>query len=266
MFYIRDFFSVGILSFFFNWLFIVALTARSYRDCHWFSVFGMVLYWYIFEIQQSQMRFFFIHGRHLSGRVQCNHRPRPRCEQTWAQATPSIMRDICRSVSNVVTGPLRRYQSWQSPWIDPWILNHETRPHLWATVWVQITMLGNLSHHFDNNGFRSRETVNINIVSIIVEYGDQPDICFWKITNSLAISRLRKPLKTSTSLAGHGIWTWDLPNVSFVHYHGATSLGLSFSLYMQKHFLSLNPWRYSSEEPRPTEVVAARWQYRGLCG
>ena len=30
--------------FFFNWLFIVALTARSYRDCHWFSVLGMVLY------------------------------------------------------------------------------------------------------------------------------------------------------------------------------------------------------------------------------
>ena len=31
-------------SFLFNWLFIVALTARSYRDCHWFSVLGMVLY------------------------------------------------------------------------------------------------------------------------------------------------------------------------------------------------------------------------------
>ena len=27
-----------------------------------------------------------------------------------------------------------------------------------------------------------------------------------------------------------------------------------------------NPWRYSSEEPRPTEVVAARWQYKGPCG
>ena len=25
--------------------------------------------------------------------------------------------------------------------------------------------------------------------------------------------------------------------------------------------LKLNPWHYSSEEPRPTEVVAARWQY-----
>ena len=28
----------------------------------------------------------------------------------------------------------------------------------------------------------------------------------------------------------------------------------------------LNPWRYSPEEPRPTEVVAARWQYMGHCG
>ena len=28
--------------------------------------------------------------------------------------------------------------------------------------------------------------------------------------------------------------------------------------------IKLNPWRYSPEEPRPTEAVAARWQYRGL--
>ena len=28
----------------------------------------------------------------------------------------------------------------------------------------------------------------------------------------------------------------------------------------------LNPWRYSSEERRPTEVVAARWHYRRTCG
>ena len=26
------------------------------------------------------------------------------------------------------------------------------------------------------------------------------------------------------------------------------------------------PWRYSLEEPRPTEVFAARWQYRGPYG
>ena len=46
-----------------------------------------------------------------------------------------------------------------------------------------------------------------------------------KITNSLAIFRLRKPLKTSTRLAGHGIWTRDLSNASLVRYHRATSLG-----------------------------------------
>ena len=64
-----------------------------------------------------------------------------------------------------------------------------------------------------------------------MEYGDQPDICLWKITNSLAILRLRKPLKTSSRLAGHGIWTRDLPNASLVRYHGATSLGYSISVY-----------------------------------
>ena len=26
-----------------------------------------------------------------------------------------------------------------------------------------------------------------------------------------------------------------------------------------------NPWRYSPEQPRPTEVVASIWQYRGPC-
>ena len=30
--------------------------------------------------------------------------------------------------------------------------------------------------------------------------------------------------------------------------------------------LKLNPWRYSSEEPTPTEAVAVRWQYRGPYG
>ena len=58
-----------------------------------------------------------------------------------------------------------------------------------------------------------------------MEYGDQPDICRWKITNYFAILRWRKPLKTSTRLAGHGIWTRDLPNASLVRYQVATSLG-----------------------------------------
>ena len=31
--------------------------------------------------------------------------------------------------------------------------------------------------------------------------------------------------KTSVRLVGTGIWTRDLPNVSLVRYHGATSLG-----------------------------------------
>ena len=30
--------------------------------------------------------------------------------------------------------------------------------------------------------------------------------------------------------------------------------------------IKLNPWHYSPEEPRPTEAVSARWQYRGPCG
>ena len=60
-----------------------------------------------------------------------------------------------------------------------------------------------------------------------MEYGDQPYICLSKITNSLAILILRKPLKTSTRLVGLEIWTWDLPNESLVRYHGATSLGFS---------------------------------------
>ena len=33
---------------------------------------------------------------------------------------------------------------------------------------------------------------------------------------------------------------------------------------IKKNFF--NPWHYSSEEPRLTEVVAARGQYRGPCG
>ena len=52
---------------------IVALTARSYRDYHWFLFWEWSFYWYI-EPQQSRMRFFLIHGRYLSGRVQCSHR------------------------------------------------------------------------------------------------------------------------------------------------------------------------------------------------
>ena len=54
----------------------------------------------------------------------------------------------------------------------------------------------------------------------------------FKITNSLAIFRLRKPLKCSTRLAGLGIWTRDLPNASLVRYHGPTSLGIFLVLFL----------------------------------
>ena len=70
--------------------------------------------------------------------------------------------------------------------------------------------------------FRSRETLNFIICSGI--WGSTRHLSL-KITKSLAIFRLRKPLKTSTRLVGHGIWTRDLPNASLVRYHGATSLG-----------------------------------------
>ena len=49
---------------FFNWLFIVALTARSYRNCHRFSVCE----WYCIDtlnLNRHIWYFFLIHGRHL---------------------------------------------------------------------------------------------------------------------------------------------------------------------------------------------------------
>ena len=78
--------------------------------------------------------------------------PRPRCEQPWVQATPSIMRDICQAVSNVVTGPLPTI-SIMGPGNPIYELLYEFKLH--------FHLLGNLRHHFYNNGFRSRETVNI---------------------------------------------------------------------------------------------------------
>ena len=44
---------------------------------------------------------------------------------------------------------------------------------------------------------------------------------------------------------------------------------LPYKTRHEDHYLKinlLNPWRYSPKEPRPTEAVAARWQYRGPCG
>ena len=79
--------------------------------------------------------------------------------------------------------------------------------------------------------FRSRETLNFIIWSGI--WGPIRHLSL-KITKSLAIFRLRKPLKTPTRMVGHGISTRDLPNASLVRYHGATSLGVISFPYRQK--------------------------------
>ena len=98
---------------------------------------GMVLYWY-FEPQQSQMRVFLIHCRHLSGRVQCSHRATTVMWTTMSSGNPVYHE---RHLSD-------RVQCSHRTTTDD--INHETRQ-----------LLGNLSHHFDNNAFRSRETLNI---------------------------------------------------------------------------------------------------------
>ena len=157
----NEFFSILDLIFFI-WLFIAALTARSYRDCYWFSVFGNGTFYWYFEPQQSQMRFFLIHGRHLSGRVQCSHRAMTAMWTTMCSGNPIYHerhlsgRVQCShratAVSNVVTGPLPTI-SIMRPGNPIYELLYELKLH--------CHLLGNLSHYFDNNGFRWRETVNI---------------------------------------------------------------------------------------------------------
>ena len=56
--------------------------------------------------------------------------------------------------------------------------------------------------------------------------GTNSTFAFEKITNYLAILRLRKPPKTSTGLAGHAISSQDLRNASIMRYHRVTSLGV----------------------------------------
>ena len=121
---------------FFNWLFIVALTARSYFDCNWFSIWE----WY-----------FFIDILNLSS-------------HTWDFSLS--MADIYRAVSKVVSGPRPRWTIMSSGnpiYYERHLsghvqcnhratsdeINHEIRqPHLWATVRVHITMpsVGELKH------------------------------------------------------------------------------------------------------------------------
>ena len=148
---------------------------------------------------------------------------RPRL--TW-----TTLADINRAVSKVVS---RLRPTWTLRSGNPtYELLCEFRLH--------CHLLGNLSIRsppFWQQWFQISRKSKHSIVSIIVEYGDQPSICLWKITNSLAILRLRNPLKPSTRLAGHGIWTRDLPNASLVRYHGATSLGLYYLSELQRILL-----------------------------
>ena len=114
-------------SIFFNWLFIIALTARSYRDYHWFSVWEWYFYWY-FEPQQSHMRFFLIHADiyRVVSKVVSGQRP------TWT--TMSSGNPMCHE--RHLSG---RVQCSHRATSDE--INHEIRqPHLWVTVWVHITL------------------------------------------------------------------------------------------------------------------------------
>ena len=146
--------------------------------------------------------------------------PRPRRDQPWVQATPSIMRDICRAVFNVVTGPHPRRSIMGSgnPIYEPQYVFTLHCHLLWSIrsspfwqQWFQISI--------NSKQFETLICVNNSEI-----WGPTRHL-YLKITNLLAILRLRKPLITSTRLASHGIWTQDLPNESLVCYHGATSLG-----------------------------------------
>ena len=47
---------------------------------------------------------------------------------------------------------------------------------------------------------------------------------------------------------------------------GSNELPRAFKSQFVSLLIKLNPWRYSSGEPRPIEAVAARCQNRGPCG
>ena len=169
----RAYLKTFIILIFFNWLFIVALTARSYRDCHWFSVFGngTLLTYIFFKLSSHKWDFSLSTADIYRAVSNVVIGPRPRCEQPWAQATPSIMRDICRAVFNVVAGPLPTI-SITRPGNPIYELLYEFKLH--------SHLLGNLSHHFYNNGLRSRETggefggiwakLNINVEIVVVNF------------------------------------------------------------------------------------------------
>ena len=136
----------------FYWLFIVALTARSYRDCHWFSVLGMVL-WFFLKLS-SHKRDFSLSMADIYWTVSnVDTGPRPRCEQPWAQATPNYHE---RHLSVRVQCSHRATND----------INHETRqPHLWATVWVHITLpsVGELKSPFWQQWFQFTRNIKYYI-------------------------------------------------------------------------------------------------------
>ena len=98
------------LNHFLNWLFIVALTVRSYRDCHWLFCLEMVpfyiLYIYTVYIEPQQSHEIFPYQWQTSIGPCPKYSPgHVRHEQPWIQATPSIMRDINWAMSRAVFGP-----------------------------------------------------------------------------------------------------------------------------------------------------------------
>ena len=62
---------------------------------------------------------------------------------------------------------------------------------------------------------------------------------FFENNYFLSYFKIEETLKTSTRLAGPGIWTRDLPNASLVRYHGVTSLGINWLLDAPKEVYTL---------------------------
>ena len=95
--------------FFFDWLFIVALTAGCYRDCHffvseWYFIDILNLRSYSWDFSLSMADIYRAVSKVIFGHVWR--------EQPWDQATPSIMPDIYRAVSKVFFTPRPTWQPW----------------------------------------------------------------------------------------------------------------------------------------------------------
>ena len=148
---------------YFYWLFIVALTARSYRDCHCCFCLGMVL---IDTMNLSRhMRFFFMHGRQLPGHgSQVVFRPcaaavnyhnigQPHLLPVTHEISP-LMADIYRAVSKVVFRPSPMWTTMKSdnPSVSYYIIsdyshllgNLSIRSPLFWQLWSQISRKSNI--------------------------------------------------------------------------------------------------------------------------